>query len=286
MKSLCFRRGAACVALPLLALVPLERSWGVTNCAIIERLQGDVEVLRLKEETPEKSEEVRVITKATKGMRLLCSDIVVTGRGARVKLQVRGRGVMALGPLARLEIETYRSRSKSSTNTLKLLYGKVRAFVEKEDERAVDKKKVENSGKDLSDYRLRITTPSAVVGVRGTDFYVSHDPNTAVTEQATISGEVEVQRAGGTQKIQVLSGQQVSVVHLPEDIKSAEPRKPLNVVPIAPQVLDEIRQTSAHVQSDQVFITQKAVDLLGDPKKWTAPPDELPVDLKDIKEEF
>jgi len=287
------------------------------DCGRMNRIKGDVDILRLKSDSKDNT---RVAVAAQTKAALRCDDIVVTGRSSRAVLRLKGRGgVLTLGPLARVEIETYKNKASSGkdTQSLKLLYGKVRALIKKEDQvplKKKDKSSEENDDKGLG-YRLRITTPSAVAGVRGTDFFVSHNANTAITEQATIEGTVEVQRAvkvdtlkssdtkvfekPTTQIVKVTGGKQVTVasvgevaVKMPEEKKQEKTETPatvlppLKVVPIVPEVLDEIRQTSTLVQNDKDFVSKEAVEVLGEPETWTPPPDELPLDLKDLKEEF
>jgi ferric-dicitrate binding protein FerR (iron transport regulator) len=75
---------------------------------------------------------------------------------------------------------------------------------------------VKESKKDLKT-RLKIKTPGATVGVRGTDFYVSYEPNAKMTEQATLKGSVEVEQLGSGQKVMVEKGQQVKVEKVIED---------------------------------------------------------------------
>lgn len=286
------------------------------DCGRMDRIKGDVDILRIKSDSKDNT---RVAVAAQAKAALRCDDIVVTGRSSRAVLRLKGKGgVLTMGPLARIEIETYKSKVSTArdTQSLKLLYGKVRALIKKEDQVPVKKK--EKSSEESEDqslgYRLRITTPSAVAGVRGTDFFVSHNANTAITEQATIEGTVEVQRAvkvdapkssgtkifekPTTQIVKVTGGKQVTVASVGEvATKTPEKKKekteapapvlpPLKVVPIVPQVLDEIRQTSTLVQNDKEFVSKQAVEVLGEPETWTPPPDELPLDLKDLKEEF
>ncbi|MCB0408383.1 MAG: FecR domain-containing protein [Bdellovibrionales bacterium] len=258
------------------------------------RAKGEVDVLRQK---TNESSDVRVALRAKENFDILCNDVIVTGKSSRAKLQLRGRGAIAMGPFARIEVMGGSMKKAESTaneaQALKLFYGRVRALVEKESStpEATDKNKTTKTKKNLS-YRFRIQTPSAVAGVRGTDFFVSYDPNTAVTEQATIEGLVDVQRFADQQKVSVKSGYQVTIAKDIEPAPSATPQSSsqetsqLTAVPIVPQILEEIRKTSTHVQKDPEFTSAKAVELLGKPETWTPPPDELALDLKNIKEEF
>ena len=299
-----------------LIILMLSFNADARDCGRMNRIKGDVDILRLKSDSKDNT---RVAVAAQAKSALRCDDIVVTGRSSRAVLRLKGKGgVLTMGPLARIEIETYKSKASTAkdTQSLKLLYGKVRALIKKQDQVPIKKNEKSSEGNDDKGlgYRLRITTPSAVAGVRGTDFFVSHNANTAITEQATIEGTVEVQRAvkvdtpkssdtkvfekPTSQVVKVTGGKQVTVASVGEvATKTPEKKKektetpapvlpPLKVVPIVPEVLDEIRQTSTLVQNDKEFVSKEAVEVLGEPETWTPPPDELPLDLKDLKEEF
>ena len=119
-------------------------------------------------------------------------------------------------------------------------------------------------------YRLRITTPSAVAGVRGTDFFVSHNPNTAITEQATIEGTVEVQRAvklppktssdgpnvfekPTSQIVRVTGGKQVTVASLGIAQETSDKKtKEKQDIPAPPPLKVVRRPLSQESRSDQI----------------------------------
>lgn len=142
-----------------------------------------------------------------------------------------------------------------------------------------------------------------VAGVRGTDFYVSFSPIRKVTEQATIEGRVVVENEVTKEKVLVEPGKQVSVKQLESEviekvkeelkkgkniqqIKNEVGIESLEKEPIKEVVKEEIRQTSAIARNDKEFTSEKAIEVLGKPENWKLPADEIPLDLKDIKEEF
>ena len=71
-----------------------------------------------------------------------------------------------------------------------------------------------------------------------------------------------------------------------EQIKNETGIATLQAEPIKEEVKEEIRQTSAIARNDKNFTSKQAVKVLGAPKSWKLPADEIPLDLKDIKEEF
>ena len=233
------------------------------ECGKVLKIQGTVEVLRLKT-----SGDVRNGIKASDQMKLECSDIVLTGRASRAKLKI-GSALFTMSANSRFSIEEFDQKT-NEPNVLGLLYGKVRALVKP---RPADSK------------GLSITTPAAVMGVRGTDFYVGFDPNTLLTQQATIEGKVEVEQKSTAQKVMVESGKQVKV----ESPASAEEQtevKLLKVEPITEKIVEQIRVASYIAKDDQEFASKEAVSLLGEGKKWLPADEELPLDLRGIKNEF
>lgn len=281
------------------------------ECGKIESLQGPVEILRVKEGQPNQESVVRQALKAVPKLQVDCADVVVTQAKARAKIRLKGNVVLTMGPHSRMSIEEYAQKSGNPT-LLHLTYGKMRAlFQEGKSEKtpaagspAADPKSA--SQEVTRDSQFRIRTSTAVAGVRGTDFFVSFEPNTRVTEQATITGKVEVEQVGTGQKVTVPAGNQVAVEQVvaaapavvsvtpgstppstqAEPAAPAVPLKKLEVKPIDTQVVAEIRQTSTLVKADVEFTSQEAVKVLGAPEKWQPSAKELPFDLKELKEEF
>lgn len=103
-------------------------------CGRIQSLRGQTEVLRLKSDStamPSQSEsQTRQALLGQKKMKLWCSDIVITRQSARAKIQLKNQSLVTLAPESRLEIKDYLNKKDSDPSQLKLIYGKVRAFVE------------------------------------------------------------------------------------------------------------------------------------------------------------
>lgn len=260
-------------------------SWAVDFCGSIEDFRGPVEVLRF---SPQGTEETRFAMKAQNKMNLECSDIVVTQKAGRALLKFKNQATLSMGPFSRVEILDYLEKQNSGSS-LRLTYGKLRALWRK-----IGSQEKNQSSKNSDFKTLRIQTPAAVAGVRGTDFFVSYEPNTKLMEQATVSGSVEVQQVGSPKKVTVEKGFQVSVENIVEREKKettqnrshGEGERSMKVLPISPQIVQEIRQTSVIAKASPEFASPAAKEILGAPDLWILPADELPVDLKDIKEEF
>jgi len=290
--------------LVMCVVLATNTSWAAI-CAKIRRLRGPIEVLRLKSDSSQVADDGRIAIMARKKMKLWCSDIIVTRAAARAKIVMKNKTVLSMGPHSRIEIQNYLQKSPA-VNKLQLTYGRVRTLFRRTKGKVPTKLPEKGAKKRVSiQSRLIIKTPSAVAGVRGTDFYLSYNPEKAVTEQATISGEVEVKNEVTGQAVSVKPGNQVVVKKIDdkvvEKVKQEIRRgKPLQQIqrelgvktviappqPIAEDVKVDIRQTSALVRSDHNFVSKNAVKILGNSKNWKVPADELPLDFRDLKEEF
>lgn len=180
------------------------------------------------------------------GQRLECGDILVSRNGAAT-IEI-ARGKLVIGTYSRLEIaDVNKEKSQAEINAINLIYGRTRVLIQK---------------KQLT--RFEVRTPSATAGVRGTDFFVSHDPARHVSHEATVEGQVEVGRFESTEEpIVVSGGSQVDVSIEPE-----EKEKPLKAEPISPEMKEEIRQASGVAKDDPDFTHRSAVKVLGNPADW------------------
>lgn len=258
-------------------------------CGEVTHITGKVEVLRAA--TGEDLNRVAIPIQAP--YQILCTDVLVTQAGSRAKIKLVN-GLITLSPNSRVSIAKV-VKGSQTPSLLNLTYGKMRTFFD-------GKKEDKNKN---SQTQFKVKTPSAVVGVRGTDFYVGYDANKDTTTQATLKGEVEVEQLKTNNKVIVRGGEMVDVVaagkvtkeKVLEDIKNEKEtdlskteqpaiEAPLVVRPIQKETIIDIRQTSPLVKEDIEFKSKEAVAILGEPEKWTPPKDEIPGDLKDIKNEF
>lgn len=224
------------------------------ECGRIAAVQGTADVLRLR---PADGPDVRIAVRASKaGFALRCDDVVATGPdGGAILALPRGRVSMA--PNSRVEIVDGAAR-------IALSFGRIRAVVPK--------------ASAPSKRRFEVKTFSAVVGVRGTDFFAAFEPNEGVTEQATIEGSVEVRAAGSDRAAVVGPGQQTVV-------DAAKP-EPLKVVPIGDAVRSAIQTASAVAKDEPDFAHPKAVEILGPAREWTIKKEPMPDKLRNVPNEF
>ncbi len=249
---------------------------------------------------------------------LECDDVVLAGKDSSARILL-ANAKLSLGSDSRIEIAAHSGvkSGESSVSILNLTYGKLRALVNRKAGAdgvtvvgsAADKTKAASQprGSKSPQAVFEIKTFSAVAGVRGTDFYVSYDLNSGVTEQATIEGAVEVTQSGTSQTAMVEAGKQVTVETTPQAVKDAQERlaqapgkqselprklpinevvKPLVVVAMNEAVRSELRRTSAAVSDDADFTSKKAIETLGAPSTWTIQREAVPEALKKLKNEY
>lgn len=297
-------------------------------CGQLAGVKGTtVEILRMQRGRGAK-DTVRYAMKITEKTitPLECDDVVLAGKDSSARVLL-ANAKLSLGSDSRIEIAQHSAAKAGETANVSLLnltYGKLRALVNrKTDENgesvttakgpakgAATPKSGADSGKNPQ-ATFEIKTFSAVAGVRGTDFYVSYDLNSGVTDQATIEGAVEVAQAGTNQKALIEAGKQVTVETTPQAVRQAQERirtgklaagekanelpkklptsevvKPLVVVAMNEVVKNELRRTSAAVSDDADFTSKKAVETLGAATTWTLKREELPANLKNLKNEY
>lgn len=173
-------------------------------------VKGDIKVLS----ADGKSDAAKVGKKVNSG------DTIVSGTDARAKIVMADKNVINISPDSKITIERYENDGKDKKNVeLKIEYGKIRASVEEK--------------YDGEKSKFNIKTPSAVAGVRGTDFLTGYTPSTKATSVVTFSGTVAVGKPGPGGSIQnpvfVQQGQMTSTSSTgTADKPKAVPKEDLN----------------------------------------------------------
>jgi hypothetical protein len=267
-------------------------------CGQIAGVKGtQVEILRLQRDRQGDLVRHAMKIEEKKAAEVHCDDIVLTGKDSSAKI-ILSTSKLSLGPDSRIELAEYtgskRVAEPKKVNLIHLTYGKVRTIVN-------SKKESEKKSSTGPQSQFRVRTFSAVSGVRGTDFFMSYEPNSGTTEQATLEGSVEVQQYGSNQKVVVSGGQQVAVEITPQALEAAKAEaegravpliensdkiKPIVIMPIQDVTKNEIRLISAVAKDDLDFIHPKALEILGKPDTWTIEREKPPEGLRDLKNEF
>lgn len=116
-------------------------------------------------------------TRLTSGTPIFNGDIIHTApTGASVRLLLRDDSVLSLGQNSRFLVENFSTGDNSRTARFRLAFGRVRASISQ-------------TFSDVSDVQIR--TPTAVAGVRGTQFVVDYDAQARQTTVSVLSGRVD-----------------------------------------------------------------------------------------------
>jgi hypothetical protein len=123
-----------------------------------------------------------VSVKAKVGQKITPTDVITTGEDGRIKIVMSDKSIIQVGPSTMVGLQRYTlEKAKDDTQVLiELIYGTVRATIEKK--------------YDWDKSKFQIRSPAAVVGVRGTDFMVSHDAKEKLTKVITFEGIVAVSK--------------------------------------------------------------------------------------------
>ncbi len=159
------------------------------------------------------------------GMKFYIGDVVTTGTDSRAKITLKDRTNIFVSPNSTFTLDKFET-GKVKNVELNLKEGKIRNEVNTKYE-----------GKN----QFLIKTPTAVAGVRGTDFVTSFDVPTQVTEVVTLKGSVALD-AFGAGKVTIDAGQTSSV-------KASQ--APLPPQPVAPEKLNEVQKDFSVSSSPQ-----------------------------------
>ncbi len=138
---------------------------------VLRVVKGDVQIKVAK--TGEK-------IKARIGGKVFPKDVILTGKDARAKIVMIDKNEINVSPQSQIEIQNYEFNPEPGGKKevlLNVIYGKVRSKVEQK--------------YDGKTSKFLIKTPSAVAGVRGTDFLMSFNQSNRQSQVVTFEGRVE-----------------------------------------------------------------------------------------------
>ncbi len=158
---------------------------------------GDVRVVREKQTASLKINQ-----------KMFNGDEVLAGDNGKAKIMFTDESNMTLLPKTRTKIQHEIATSeKQATTVVSLLFGTVRSVVTKS---------------EGGQKKYRVETPSAVAGVRGTDFLTTYYENSQITKVQTLEGKVELASLTGGTKSLIPAGQYASfVIDTDHDTSSA-----------------------------------------------------------------
>ena len=154
------------VALPSL-------SWAQTIHGVFRVVKGDIKVISKSGQE----------TKAKIGQKVFPSDRIRAGVDSRAKIVMVDKNELNISPDSEIVIENYQFKPEENKKNvlINVLYGKVRTKVEQ---------------KYDGENKFQIKTPTAVAGVRGTDFITGFNRIERRTLIITFEGKVEFGQLG------------------------------------------------------------------------------------------
>lgn len=179
------------VALLVLCAMSVANAQNVHG--ILRVVKGDVQIKSAK--TGQKG-------RARIGEKVFPKDVIFTGKDARAKIVMVDNNEINVSPDSQIEIQHYEYNPAEGKKDvlLNVIYGKVRSKVEQK-----------YDGKTT---KFQIKTPSAVAGVRGTDFITGYNPANRSSQVITFEGKVDfgLPGPGGTIRdpVSVTPGNQAS----------------------------------------------------------------------------
>ncbi len=164
------------VLIVLFILVSQSKTFAEELHGIFMVVKGDVEVESKKTGK----------FKAKVASKVYAGDVVSTGADSRAKIVMSDRNVFNISTDTKITINKYENDSTTGVKNVEidLSKGKVRSNVEQK--------------YDGEKSQFMIKTPTAVAGVRGTQFLTSFDPATRRTEIVTFKGAVALSLPGSS----------------------------------------------------------------------------------------
>ena len=152
----------------LLAVISFSASASADTHGSLRLVKGDVKI---------RSAQSGQVSAATQGDKIYAKDTIITAADSRARIEMKDGNQINILPETQMTLEQYIHQPESERKQvlLNVISGRVRAKVEE---------KYDGEGQSF-----QIKTPTAVAGVRGTDFLTGYSNGT--TEVVTFSGEVE-----------------------------------------------------------------------------------------------
>lgn len=168
--------------LTLLLLIPSHVAIATEVHGVFRIVKGHVQV---------KSGATGEVSRARIGSRIYPKDTVITAQDSRAKIVMIDQNEINISPESEVILAHYEYKPNENKKDvlIDVVYGRVRS-------------KVEQKYDGSSTNKFQVKTPSAVAGVRGTDFLTSYNPNNQSTNIVTFQGEVAFGMPGTDGSIQ------------------------------------------------------------------------------------
>lgn len=167
------------------------------------------------------------VSRARLGAKVFPGDVISASKESRAKVVMVDKNEINISPDTKIKIEKYEFNPNQNKKDvlLNVIYGKVRSKVEQKYDGRTSK--------------FQIKTPSAVAGVRGTDFITGYSASTGASQVVTFEGKVQFGSPGPGG--QILNAVEVSPGQMAEFSKGGMPPQ---VKPVPKESLRQMDQES------------------------------------------
>lgn len=207
----------------ILVFASFSKALAEESYGLLMIVKGQVQVAKAKAQP----------TGAKVGGKVYPQDTIITGKDSRAKIVMSDRNIINVLPETKIRIDQYVNDTKEKNVRLSLLEGKVRTNVEQK--------------YDNNENKFEIKTPSAVVGVRGTQFMTNYQKATNTTAVTTFRGEVIFR---GYDKLSEKQTEAV-LVKRGETSENSAGQKPGSPVKMSPTDLKRIEGDTAVKKDDK-----------------------------------
>jgi len=204
--------------------------WAGDQVGTLTQSEGNVRLFHHPSKTLQKEQgaphalfegEYYLVTNAKPGDKVEKGNIVVTAPEAKARVVFDNGDQYNVGPATAYRVKWNQDTAKA-TSEIDLKYGKLRGIIEKGGPRS----------------HLQIKTRTAVMGVRGTDFFIASGGKQESTEVSIMRGKVEVTPRGDKEAkpIEINPGFSANIAKSPASEDKTHP------LPVSPSV--ELRKTT------------------------------------------
>jgi hypothetical protein len=203
-------------AFSLSTLLSISIAYAGDQVGMLTQIDGAVKIFSHPSKTLQKKDdhgkphalfegEYFQVSDAKIGDKVDKGNIVRTAPGAKARVVYPNGDQINVGPATAYRVSWDEDSTKGKTQ-VSLAYGKLRGVIEKGGPRS----------------RLQIRTKSAVMGVRGTDFFIAQGGEDQATEVSILRGEVEVTpQVPKAKPIPVKAGFSAEIPKVEENVKTS-----------------------------------------------------------------
>lgn len=184
------------------------------------------------------------------GSKIYNNDLVQTSEKSYLVIEMIDLTLLTLGPLTDFKVESWSYRTKNDREAIfSILKGRWRAFIK---------------SKSKDDDQLKIKTPLASMGVRGTELLVNvlNDKNKEITQVALIHGAIHLENSLTGKKQDMGPGDHVVITQNEKGVENSDLKLTKDelkkyqefIEPEIPRLLDPVVMNTSNVDSQKTVI--------------------------------